>query len=238
MHNLLDFDEMLIGSVSCIGKEGIPSWGIIHYLEQTFLNHMKLVTVQRICELSARGLEDWRFPVAVNSADIFPTKSLIDSRFNNYVVMAEKGESQSDFWKIISNYKRPVVFYNTGNKKIPLYDFTYPEAARITSFVERSPFQIDAKGAAGALTDLFYAGEREERARGNFLNEQIGQSISNLNAIVRSSEIISSANVPLGVKRYAEQQLANLMVAQAKLNEKVGIHQVTIRIDGQIDTRV
>lgn len=238
MDDFLRLDEIQLGSVSCIGKEGIPVWGIIHYLEQTCLNHLKLTTVQRICELSARGIEDWRFSVAANSADIFPNESLLDSCFKDYITMADKGESPNDFWKIITNYKRPVVFYNDGNRKIPLYDFTYPEAARIMSFVEHSPFQVDVKGAVGALTDLFFAGEREERVRQSFLNEQIGQSISNINAIVRSSEIISNANVPLGVRRYAEQQLTNLMVAQAKLNEKVGINEVTIRVDRQIDTRV
>lgn len=237
MEDYLEFEEIQIGSVSCLGKEGVPVWGIIHYLEQTCLNHMKLTTVQRICELSARGTENCRFLVAASSAEIFPSESLLDSTFRDYVVMADNEKSPDSFWKVISSYKRPVVFYNNGNRKIPLYDFTYPEAVRITSFTEQSPFQVDAKGAVGALIDLVYAGEREERARQIFLNEQIGQSARNIEAIVRASAVISNSNVPEGVRRYAEQQLINCLGSQAKLNEKVGINQVTIRLDGQIDVK-
>ena len=37
---------------------------------------------------------------------------------------------------------------------------------------------------------------------------------------------------------YAEQQLGNWMFAQAKFNERCGLHQVVINGEGQIDFRV
>jgi hypothetical protein len=230
VHDFLN--PLEVGTFNLTGKEGLPFWTIIHYFERTISNHMKLTTIQRICELSANGVPDSHFYLAKKSVDIYQEEPLNDGLFKDYIVLATKSNSPERFWDSILNLKRPVVFFDNGNKRIPLYDFTYEEALRISYFREQSPFNVNLDGGLGSLADLFYAREREERNRIQFENDYIGQASNNLENIVRSSQTIQNPDVPPGVRYYAEQQMYALLNAQEKLNQKVGINQVRIDIQG------
>ncbi|AEG60359.1 hypothetical protein [Desulforamulus ruminis] len=220
--------------VKFVGIEGLPVWSILHFLERTCLNHLKLVTIQRICELSAEGYPDGCFSVASSSAEIFPGRSFLHKQPApaKLIVLTEKAESPADFWNVIRNFKRPMVYFTEGNHKIPLYDFTYEEAARIWSFKEQSPPVGEIIGAGGALLDLLYAAEREEREKDEHINRQIGQTAENIDRMVRASQTIASAKTPDGIKVYAESILKDLMQKQSQLNKKIGIH------NQEIDTNI
>lgn len=226
--NEVNLNPLALGTAEVIGKEGLPFWAIVHFFDKTISNHLKLTTIQRICELSARGVPDNHFLVATRSSNLYQEDISDFDSFKDYVVLETKSNSPKNFWETIGNLKRPIVFYDNGIDRIPLYDFTYNEALRITSFSENSPFQVNFDGSLGTMVDLFYAGEREERARDQSLNEHIGQAANNLEQIVRASQIIESPTTPEGVKFYARQQLESLLNAQANLNEKVGLNHVRI----------
>lgn len=231
MQDRISIDALPIAKLKFVGKEGLPVWAVTHFLEQTCLNHMKIIIIQKICELKAQGVSDSQISISANSADIFPHNKFLDVNFKNLVPFAEKQNNPKGFWYIVKNFKRPIVLLKSGNSQIPLYDYNDIEAAQIWSFKEQSPPEGIIRGAAGALIDLFYADEREERERQAYQNEQIAQSTKNLAEIARASEIINNPNVPSGVKIYAQQQLYAILNAQAKLNQKFGINQNQIDIE-------
>lgn len=150
------------------------------------------------------------------------------NQFKEFTILESKNKNPDNFWNLIVNLKRPIVFFDDGAEHIPLYDFTYDEALRITSFKENSPFNADLEGAVGSLVDLFYAREREQRSRDEHLNNYIGQATENIERIVRTSQIIEHPDTPTGVQYYARMNLMKIMRTQERLNEKVGINDIHI----------
>ena len=221
-----------IGTIRIRGKEGLPFWTILHYFDKTINNHMKLTTIQRICELTAQDVPNNHFIVATNSVDVYQQKKMTIDQFKNFTVLESKSRDSENFWKLIINLKRPVVFFDNGKERIPLYDFTNEEALRVTSFNENSPFSANLEGAGGSLVDLFYAREREERLRNEHMNRYLGQAAENIERIVRASHVIDNPNTPPGVRYYAQLNMDKIMRAQERLNDKVGINE--IHIDNRI----
>lgn len=221
--------ELEIGTATVTGKEGLPFWTIVHFFERTINNHMKLTTIQRICELSAQGVSDNDFIVASSSIDVYQQDQIRTEDFREFTVLENKRNNPQNFWNQIYNLKRPIVFFNNGEEWIPLYDFNKDEALRITSFKENSPFNVNFEGAGESLVDLFYAREREERARIDHTNRYLADMTENVERLVRASQVINNPNTHPGVRMYAEQAMIKIINAQEKLNEKVGI--IEVRID-------
>lgn len=220
--------ELEVRTVRITGKEGLPFWTILHYFDMTINHHMKLTTIQRICELTARDVPDNHFIVAAHSVDLYQQKKPSINQFKEFTVLESKSRDPKKFWDLIVNLKRPVVFYDNGSERIPLYDFTNEEALRVTSFQENSPFTANLEGAGGTLVDLYYAKEREERLRNEQMNRYLGQAAENIERIVRASQIIEDPRTPQGVRFYAMANMERIMNAQERLNNKVGINEVHI----------
>lgn len=233
--------DMLLGSIPVakirfIGKEGMPAWSTLYYMEQFCLNHLKLTTIQRVCELLAAGYCESQLAVVAYSLDLFPHAPIerTDFKTEELVLLASQGQEAENFWHIIRRYKRPVVLFThpeTG-QRFPLYDYNRPEAAKIWTFQEQSPPEGVVRGAVGAAIDLFFAGEREDRERQAHANQQIGQATDNLAGIIRASQVIANPTTPEGVRRYAEEQLTILMNKQAELNRKIGLRIVSVDKEG------
>ncbi|MCM3131212.1 hypothetical protein M3629_00345 [Paenibacillus polysaccharolyticus] len=220
--------ELEVEKLNITGREGLPFWTIIHFFERTIAHHMKVTTIQRICELTAQGAPDNYFYIAKNSVDVYQDERVEFNQFKDFKILESKDRHPEAFWDLIVNLKRPIVFFDDGIERIPLYDFTYNEALRITSFKENSPFNANLEGAGGSLVDLFYAREREERLRNEHLNNYLGQATENIERIVRTSQVIEDPNTPAGVQYYARMNLMKIMRAQDRLNEKVGINDIHI----------
>lgn len=219
--------ELEIASLQATGKEGLPFWTIVHFFEKTISNHMKLTTIHKICELSTQGVPEHHFTIATNSIGIYKEDIKFES-FKDYETLESTNSDSQAFWNMIINLKRPIVFFDNGTERVPLYRFDSNEALRINSFTENSPFNVNFEGAAGALLDLFYAPEREERQRNEHLNQYLGQATENIERIVRTSHIIEDPRTPPGIRLYAQQSMERLMKAQESLNEKAGIYNIHI----------
>ncbi|MCW3478900.1 hypothetical protein OL229_04865 [Neisseriaceae bacterium JH1-16] len=163
--------------------------------------------------------------VATESAEIFPRERISISSFKGHIELAEKAESADRFWKIIARHSRPMVFVKDydRNAYTPLYDFLESEALVIRRLEINSPFSASLEGMASALPDLIYAKEREQRARDEWRNQQIGQAARNIRDIASASETINSPNTPLGLQAYANHMLEQLLENQQRLNESAGI---------------
>lgn len=218
--------------ISFQGKEGLPSWAITHYLQQTEINYLKLVLVERICELISNGLDPNRLVVATSSADIFPKKIVQYSDFEKFEILAEKGESAKKFWHVIARHHRPMVFYKEGNNFVPVYIPNDDNSLIIRNVGVNSPVNLSFEGAGGAITDIYYASEREQRQRKQWENEQLGQVVRNVDDIVRASTTANQPGVPEGVRAYAQAILEQAMKRQEKLNKDIGMS------NARVDTHV
>jgi hypothetical protein len=203
----------------------LPNWAITHYLQQTEVNYLRLVTTQEICAYAARGHDLGRLVAATESAEIFPRERISLAVFKGRVALGESPEMAERFWKIIGRHSRPMVFVAEGDSDacLPLYDYLEAEALVVRRLETHSPFNASLEGMASALPDLIYAREREQRARDAWRNEQIGQAARNIRDIASASEIINSANAPSGLQAYASHMLGQLLENQQRLNEAAGI---------------
>lgn len=213
------------------GKEELPAWAITHYLQQTEINYQKFVLVERICELISEGLSPNSLVVATSSADLFPKKAIEYSDFDDFEILAEKEDSAKRFWHVISRHHRPVVFYREGNRFVPIYKQNDDNSLIIRNVGVNSPVNLTLEGAGGAISDIYYASEREQRSRVQWENEQIGQTARNVEDIVRASSTANNMNVSEGVRTYANAILEQALKRQEKLNEEIGMSNA--RIDTQ-----
>ena len=225
-----ELSSLFVAKVRFVGKEGLPVWAVTHFLEKTCLNHMKPTLIQRICELTGNGVNETDLSVVPFSAEIFPTESFSEAHYEKVVQLGGE-DGGEEFWNIITKYKRPIVLYQTDNGTIPLYDYNGDDAAKIWSFKEQSPPEGVIRGAAGALIELIYAGEKEARARLTHQNQEIGQTTRNLKDFALASQVIADPRTPLGIRKYAEQQLIVIMRTQAELNKQMGIEGSEVDIE-------
>lgn len=210
------------------GYDGLTSSAISHYLQQTDINYAKLMIIQKICTLIKEGVAPDAFVVASKSADLFATKDNTYDDFENFEVLARKEESAQKFWNIINRYHRPVVFYKRNNQHISIFDYQDENRLIIRKIGVNSPVEVNLEGIGSSMIDLYYAAEREQRNRIQWENQQIGQVSQNINNITRASAAVNDPAVPGGVRRYAENILNQLMARQMKLNDEIGISDVTI----------
>lgn len=203
----------------------LPNWAVTHYLQQTEINYLRLVTTQEICNYAMQDGDLSRLVVATESAELFPKERISISSFKGQIEFNEKKESADKFWQIIGRHSRPMVFVkdDKSGSVISLYDYLEAEALVIRRLKINSPFNASLEGMASALPDLIYAREREQRARDQWTNEQIGQGARNVRDIISASETINNPNVPQGIQIYASHVLEQLMESQQRLNESAGI---------------
>ncbi|WP_031566659.1 hypothetical protein [Rheinheimera texasensis] len=214
------------------GKEGLPAWAITHYLQQTEFNYQKFVLVERICALISDGLDPNSLVVATSSADVFPKKAIEYSDFDKFEIFVEKEDSAKKFWQAISRHHRPVVFYRDGDQYVLVNELNDENSLIIKNVAVNSPVSISLEGAVGAISDIYYASDREHRNITQWQNEQIGQTARNVEDIVRASSTANNLNVPEGVRAYANAILEQALRRQEKLNEEIGM--TNARIDTQV----
>lgn len=203
----------------------LPNWAVTHYLQQTEINYLRLVTTQEICDYASRGYDLDRLVIATESAEIFQKSRVSISSFKGLIELTEKSESAKKFWNIIGRHSRPMVFVfsESRGEYTPLYDFLESEALVIRRLEINSPFSASLEGMASALPDLIYAREREQRARNEWRNNQLGQAARNIQDIATASQIINGLNTHPGLQAYANHILEQLLENQQRLNESAGI---------------
>jgi hypothetical protein len=113
-----------------------------------------------------------------------------DESFNIREHFYVLSDNPSEFWKHLINEPRPLVLINSVLSKeslfspipniqnislSPLLDFSSPESIKVLSFSYNSPVELEPRGLIGAIIDLAFAGERNNREKEAFLTEQIGK---------------------------------------------------------------
>ena len=232
---IIEKDE--IGSIHIVGEntDTLPMWSINYYIQQFCNNYAKVIIIRRICELAQEGATDYQFLVAKKSASIFPTKSIEETfkyEEDRYLIITSKEQNPDKFWKTIMSYSRPMVFFKDRDKVIPLYDFYYEEAIKLTDLSYHCPIQIDFQGMIDGMIDLVQASSNHEMAQEEHINRQIGVAADNTERICRAAQTINDPRTPEGIKEYANRSLQGLLTKQEQLNRKLGA-----RLD-RVDRRV
>lgn len=212
------------------GHDKLTSSAISHYIQQTDINYVKLMIVQKICSLISSGVNPDKFVVALKSDDLFNTENSEYNDFSDFEILAEKENSAKKFWDTINRYHRPVVFYKQENKYIPIFQYQNENRLIIRKLNVNSPVEFNLEGVGSSMVDLYYASEREQRNRIQWQNEQLGQVVQNVNEIVRASETINNANIPEGIRNYAENIIKHAMLRQSKLNAEIGLTDGSVSI--------
>ena len=238
-------------------KEGIPTWAILHYLQQTEINYIKLASLESI-SLIAKTI-DWTksFSIAAESAPLYSGIEWVGDDFSELIyfdkivskgdyfagpmidtgprqrIIGNKGirapQSPKDrFWNILSRHDRPVVFKEADGKSSPVYQAFGQDAFVIRKFEVNSPVQINLEGLGSVMSDLYYAGDRERRAKLTWASQQVGKAANNINDIVRASSTIANPDVPDGIRNYANIMLIQLLEKQERLNIELGIKPIGI----------
>lgn len=203
-------------------RPDFPLWSVIHFLQQTTSNHMKVLQTKLIVQLFEQGAHDDQFLVGEQSIELYPEKRLI-LRGYEYTKLESKRDSVIRFWNIIRTHIRPIVFFKPNDEWLPLYDFTSSYALSLKQYQTKSPPRITLEGAGSSIVDLIFASRREKRLEEEWVISKIYKSAENVERIVSAAEIIHRSDAPLGIKRYAEEILNNLIVKQAELNDVINV---------------
>ena len=67
------------------GKVDLPIWSITHYLDQTTSNYNRIMIIQKMCELSARGFEQKDFLISKQSIDIYNENGIEYGVFKKHI---------------------------------------------------------------------------------------------------------------------------------------------------------
>jgi len=228
-------------TITIRGDKTLPIWDISHYLDQTSSHYHKLVTICKMCELTAEGVQQSDFLISSKSIDIFQDLGVAYGVFKEHLALDihRKGEDAEKFWHILRKYKRPVVYYKLGNNYLPVFDPSGDEQFKVTKMEVNSPPLFDIGGITSALTELFAAGQQEQREQIRLeqetlehQNRLLEQRARNLNELSRASEVLNKEGVHPGIRNYAEQEISQIMDSQKRLNSRASIS------GGQVNRRV
>jgi hypothetical protein len=223
------------------GEKTLPIWDISHYLDQTSSHYHKLVTICKMCELTAEGVEQSDFVVSAKSIDVFQEKGISYGVFKKHLALDTqlKGEDAENFWLILRKYKRPIVYYKSDNGYLPVFDPNGEEQFKVTKMEVNSPPLFDVSGIGSALSELFTAGRQAQREQvrlqqetAEHENRLLEQRARNLNELSKASEILNREGVHPGMRHYAEQEIIQIMESQRRLNSRAAIS------GGQVDRSV
>jgi hypothetical protein len=209
------------GELRLVSEKSFPVWSIVHYLNRLSTTYLKLLTIDRVCEALAEGCLDQDLIVAEQSAKLITTEPFVHEIDAQYKTLANKGENYEEFWKIIKSHHRPIVFRRNGNEFSPLINVSTDDLI-IKKLTVTSPPDITVTGVGSTLTDLYYAGEREER-RQEHTNMQIGQTARNIGDIASAHAMLNNHNMKPGMKAYLETLIFGLVESQDKLNKEMGM---------------
>jgi hypothetical protein len=182
-----------------------------------------------------RGASDSDFFVALKSEELFPSDSnslIFSNNSEKFLMLATKNDNPDEFWRIIKDYIRPIVFYTGDDEPIKLVDYTDEDAIKIIKLSYNSPPTWDIQGAINGLIDIASAGNRREMEEENHISNLIGNGIENAEKLARASQVVNDPKTPAGVKHYANNLLEELTKKQEKLNQKldVRINNIDLRI--------
>lgn len=212
------------GQLRLVSDLSFPVWSIVHYLNRLSTTYLKLLTIHRVCESLAEGCWDNDLIVAEESADLITSGPLIHKSNVPYRTLMNKGDDYESFWKIIKSHHRPIVFrrYDSDSGFQPLIDISNDDLL-ISNLTVTSPPDITVTGVGSILTDLYYAGEREERRRRDHSNRQIGQAVRNIEDIASAHAMLNNPNISEGAKSYLENMLLGLVHRQDQLNQEMNL---------------
>lgn len=229
-------ERELLGTISIYGADidNLPMWSINRYSEEFCNNYIKIMTVRRICKLMHEGASDMNFFVAKKSETLFPSELnevFFSHDYGKYIRLATKGDNPDEFWRIIRDYIRPVVFYTGGNNPQKLVDYKDETAIKIKNLSYNSPPSWDIQGSINGLLDLANVKNKREMEEETHISNQIANAIENTERYVRTAQIVNDPMTPEGVKKYANVLLDDLMSKQGKLNEKLGVRIKRIEVN-------
>lgn len=223
------------------GEKTLPIWDISHYLDQTSSHYHKLVTICKMCELTSEGVEQSDFVISAESIDVFQDKGISYGVFKEHLHLdiQRKDEGADKFWNILRKYKRPIVYYKVDDTYLPVFNPNGDEQFKVTKMEVNSPPLFDVGGITSALTELFSAGRQDQREQvrleQDILEHQgrlLEQRAKNLSELGKASEVLEREGVHPGIKRYAEQEINQIMESQRRLNNRASI------TGGNVDRRV
>lgn len=227
--------DFSVAQVGFKANEGLASWALLNYLEETCLHHRKLVTILRICDLYANGAQDHNFSVAADSAPRYPSSRLSEVKFKKVVQLTQKQHSADEFWRKIYDCRRPVVFYQEGSHRIALSEFSDDDAARVINYSEHCPPEGIIRGAIGGLIDLFYAPERESRRREEHQWKREEHELKKLRLgakiareVALTQQILSNPLTPPLVTMNANKVYNNVISKHEGLNLLMGIYELSV----------
>lgn len=93
-----------------------------------------------------------------------------------------------------------------------------------------SPPDITVTGIGTAISDLYYAAEREERNRQDHQNRQIGQAARNIGDIASAQAMLNNPNISPGAKMHLEILIMGLIDRQVELNREMCIRSLRVNI--------
>ena len=203
-----------IGTIRLISEVTLPVWAVTHTLETYSSHYLKIQTIRLMCDKFQQGANDTDFRIAVNSFDLYPDTERAEYQEPDLIVLRSKADSARDFWRLFGRLRRPVVLYKFN----PIYETESEYALRIPSLSAESPFSVNLQGTLGTIIDLFTGRAGVVRD-----NELTAAAIANVRNIVETSHLIEDPRTPEGVRRFARDQMENIINRQARLNRKLGI---------------
>ena len=215
------------GQLRVKSEKSLPIWSIVHYLNRVSINYIKLLTIERVCQALADGCLDEDLIVAEQSAYLMSSTPFDYDTNITYRTLANKGDNYKEFWNIIKTHHRPIVLRRLNNAFVPVIDIKNDDLI-INNLTVTSPPDLTLSGIGTTLSDLYYAGEREERSRQAHANEQIGQAAQNISQMASAQVMLNNPNLKTGVKSYLEDIMMDIMRKQAELNQEMGLVSASI----------
>jgi hypothetical protein len=216
--------------INLVSEISFPVWSILHYLERLSQTYFKLLAIQRVCDALARGCKLEDIVVFERSADLISTNPFV---FNEGEIFRQLGSESTDykqFWGLIKKIHRPMVFVRDRGGYRSLFDIRNDDLI-INKLVVSSPPNITVSGIGGAVADIYYAAEREERKRQEHRGQQINQAVRNIGEIAETRQKIGEVRISDGHREYLDAILDDLLSEQVQLQRQMGMQSK------RIDTR-
>ena len=205
------------------GKDKLAPWSVTHYLQKLSSNHLKITLIEKVIEQLNQGIPLKDILISKDSIKLFPNGKEIKTK--EFHSLSDKNE---DFWKTLLNHHRPMIFIKKNKETIPIFQYNNSEAFKIHSLIIQSPPKIEVSGLGSSLIELIFAKSKNKREKIKWENEQISQSVKNIEDIVKTRAVIEDSKANITIKEYAKYYLEQLIHRQGELNNKFGVNQVNI----------
>jgi hypothetical protein len=238
-------DKAIVARISLYCKYEIPTWTLLQYCKKTLSTAIKFTTILNMLELIKNGKSSNDFAIEIGSKELYPVIGNIEKYkeyfINKYYKYSEKWErslvkllskdnDSREFWHLISNQERPNVLVKDLSAWLPIYQENKRTATYIKSISVNSPPLISLEGMGEVINDLRFGKEREIRTEIDWQNKQISNAVANISKILDSSAKLNDPMIPDGIRAYAKEIYASLLIKQQNLNERVGLDSAKIEI--------